>query len=61
MAYIGHGEGLIGCHEVVVLEVGGDIEPGAGAAGVEHAELLFNVVLSPVIVRLIRIGKKEVE
>ena len=34
MAYIGHGEGLIGCHEVVVLEVGGDVEPGAGAAGV---------------------------
>ena len=24
-------------------------------------ELLFNAVLSPVIVRLIRIGKKEVE
>ena len=34
MTHIGHREGSVGGHEVVILEVGGDVEVGAGAAGV---------------------------
>ena len=51
---------LIGCLLFFMETIGGWADAmGFGANFI--FELLFNVVLSPVVVRLIRIGKKEVE